>query len=90
MKPMQIHVDAVRTIAATVLQVNPNRITVAMEQRVSDKDGQPMVACDIRLDGELLNAVQEAELQEVFRLIREAAAITSEARAEGVAVTVKR
>jgi len=80
----------VRTLAAAVLGVAEESLSVTIAPRTSDKTGLAELACEVRLNGEILTGEQEARVQEVLTAAVEAANVMNEARKQGVPVTPRR
>lgn len=79
--------EGILQLVAVVLGVEDHRVSVLLQNRISDKTGLPELACEIRLDGEIITGEDERLVQEVLNKAAAAAAVVTEARQEGVSVT---
>lgn len=81
---------AITTLAAVALSVEEHRVSVVIALRVADKTGLPELACEVRLDGEIVTGENERAVQGILNEVAAAAAIINEARQEGIVLTPRK
>lgn len=80
-KPVPTEVlTSLREIIALLLDVEESTLTVIGEMRRRDSDGKEALSVDIRINGELLSAEQQAQVEAILAQVSQAAQEVAQAR----------
>lgn len=71
---------SLREILAILLDVEESSLTVIGEMRRRDSDGKEALSVDIRINGELLSAEQQAQVEGILAQVSQAAQEVAQAR----------